>query len=116
MGANNSTTRRRGSSYHEDYEGPFALIDSDDEDTAVSEPEARRADRALERDIDEKVQFWVDCIQSSVPGSVILPVATFDDYFDTEGGVEEARRRCNVMKRRLLQHEERRKSGIEVRL
>lgn len=116
MGANNSTTRRRGSSYHEDYEGPFALIDSDDEDTAVSEPEARRADRALERDIDEKVQFWVDCIQSSVPGSVILPVATFDDYFDTEGGVEEARRRCNAMKRRLLQHEERRKSGIEVRL
>jgi hypothetical protein len=75
-----------------------------------------QADRALERDIDEKVQFWVDCVQSSVPGSVILPVATFDDYFDSRGGIEEARRRCNIMKLRLEKHEERRRKGIKERL
>jgi hypothetical protein len=116
MGASNQLTKRPGIIFKEDPWDPFPLISSDDDEVDVSESEVRRADRALERDIDEKVQFWVDCIQSSVPGSVILPVATFDDYFDSEGGVQEARRRCNAMKRRLEQHEERRKAGITERL
>jgi hypothetical protein len=117
MGINNKDTRRRRMSLDDDHEGPFGLSDSEDEDNGLSEQEVRRAERALERDIDEKVQFWVDCIQSSVPGAVILPVATFDDAFDAEeGGPEEARRRCQVMKKRLLQHEARRREGLDTRL
>ncbi len=104
MGANNPLAERPANNDWEDNEGPFARIDSGDL--------IAQADRALERDIDEKIQFWVDCVQSSVPGSVILPVATFDDYFDSRGGIEEARRRCNIMKRRLEKQEERRKNGI----
>jgi hypothetical protein len=108
MGANNPLAERPANNDWEDNEGPFARIDSGDL--------IAQADRALERDIDEKIQFWVDCVQSSVPGSVILPVATFDDYFDSRGGIEEARRRCNIMKRRLEKHEKRRKNGIKERL
>lgn len=108
MGANNQLVERPANINSDYNEGPFARIDSGD----LSE----QADRALERDIDEKVQFWVDCIQSSVPGSVILPVATFDDYFDTRGKIEEARRRCNTLRRRLEKHEERRRAGIKERL
>jgi len=108
MGANNQLAERPAKNDDEYNAGPFAQIYSGDL--------IEQADLALERDIDEKVQFWIDCIQSSVPGSVILPVATFDDYFDSRGGIEEARRRCNKMKRRLEKHEERRKNGIKERL
>jgi S1-C subfamily serine protease len=70
-----------------------------------------------ERDIDDKVQFWVDCIQSSAPGAAILPVASYSDYFDEGmGGQAEAIRRCNILKQRLLKHEERRRLGMEERL
>ena len=118
MGATNQSTLRRPGSVDDD-QGSFRLSyeSSDDEDDDfLAEEEARRADRALERDIDEKVQFWVDCIQSSVPGAAILPVASFDDYFEQGGNKDEAERRCNVMKRRLLRHEERRIAGIKSRL
>jgi len=122
MGATNRATLRRKKSYAET--GAFRLTyDSSDEeeepgeedDSFTAEEEARRADRALEHDIDEKVQFWVDCIQSSAPGSAILPVASFSDYFDNEGGEAEAKRRCSILKQRLLKHEERRKNGIRER-
>lgn len=83
MGANNPLAERPANIDWEDNEVPFARIDSG--------YLIVQADRALERDIDEKIQFWVDCVQSSVPGSVILPVATFDDYFDSRGAFEEAR-------------------------
>ena len=49
----------------------------------------------------------MDCIQTTAPGSAILPIATFDDLFDTmndEG--EEAKRRNRVMIRRLREVEE----------
>jgi len=88
-----------------------------------ADEDARRAERALERDIDEKIQFWVDCIQSSAPGAAILPVASFSDYFESNGndigdggGIAEAKRRCNLLKDRLLRHEQRRIEGIERRL
>ena len=119
MGATNVATKQRKQDY-ERTQGAFKLsYDSDDasgdEDDFTSGEEARRADRALERDIDDKVQFWVDCIQSSAPGAAILPVASFDDLFQ-ENGSQEAIRRCNILKRRLLKHEARRIQGIKDRL
>jgi GTPase SAR1 family protein len=121
MGATNRATLRQKASMSEDA-GPFKLTydsesedgESDHEDNILEE--ARRADRALEHDIDEKVQFWVDCIQSSAPGAAILPVASFSDYFANDGGEAEAIRRCNILKQRLIKHEDRRIKGIKERL
>ena len=121
MGATNHGTLKRKNSPAEER-GAFKLsYDSDEESDEEeeeegfnSESEERRADRALERDIDEKVQFWIDCIQSSAPGAAILPVASFNDHF--EDMEDEAKRRCIVMKNRLLKHEERRIEGIQNRL
>jgi hypothetical protein len=125
MGATNRATRKR-KSMRSDERGAFKLsydssddeeeVDVDDVNEFSEEEEVRRADRALERDIDEKVQFWIDCIQSSAPGAAILPVASFADYFAKYGGEAEAKRRCNMLKKRLLKHEERRIQGIKQRL
>jgi GTPase SAR1 family protein len=121
MGATNPSTIKQRNVADDSDQGAFKLsYDSSDEeedkdDDFVFEEEARRADRALDRDIDEKVQFWVDCIQSSAPGAAILPVASFDDKF-SDNNFEEAKRRCNIMKQRLLKHEERRLRGIKARL
>ena len=68
------------------------------------------------QDIDEKLQFWIDCIQSSAPGAAILPVASFDDYFLDGIGNEEAALRCKFMRERLQKHEERRVKSMEQRL
>lgn len=76
----------------------------------------RRRDRALEHDIDEKVQFWVDSIQKSAPGAAILPVASFADCFTGKDREAEAERRCKLLKQRLLKHEENRIKGINQRL
>jgi len=122
MGATNPATKQRKNADDDDSQGAFKLTydsdygsDSDSDDDFMSEEEARRADRALERDIDEKVQFWVDCIQSSAPGAAILPVASFDDLF-AENDHQEAKRRCDILKQRLLKHEARRIQGIKDRL
>lgn len=122
MGAENRATFKRKPSVS-DETGAFRLsYDSESEDDEkegedfLDEEETRRADRALERDIDEKVQFWVDCIQSSAPGAAIIPVASKDDFFSSEDGEGEARRRCNILKNRLLKHEERRMEGLRKRL
>ena len=64
-------------------------------------------------DIDEKVQFWVDCIQSSAPGAAILPIGSFNDKFEDNA---EGKRRCAIMRKRLLYHEERSQKGITKRL
>ena len=96
--------------------GAFALDDSSDEseDDATSPytDANRQADLALAADIDDKVQFWVDCIQNTCPGAVILPVASFADSFTTA----EVNRRCKIMQERLLRHEEQRVKGIRDRL
>lgn len=123
MGATNKDTHRRKNTSAEES-GAFKLSydsesDEDNDDDGnyfAAEEEAVRADRALEHDIDAKVQFWVDCIQSSAPGAAILPVASFADFFAEDGGEAEAKRRCNVLKERLLKHEERRIEGIKHRL
>ena len=41
---------------------------SDDSNQFADIPEEEETKIALLKDIDEKVQFWVDCIQSSAPG------------------------------------------------
>lgn len=118
MGANNADTTKRRPSLNEEQQGAFKLTydSSDEEDDCFdSEQETRRAMRALEQDIDEKLQFWIDCIQSSAPGAAILPVASFDDYF-SDGGYEEAMMRCKVMRERLQKHEERRVKSMKQRL
>ena len=118
MGITNAWTHKRRS-HSEFSQGAFKLsYDSSDDEEDEEDEEAKRADRALERDIDEKVQFWVDCIQSSAPGAAILPVASFDDYFDDEigWGKDEASRRCAVMRDRLIKHEEKRVQGLRERL
>lgn len=124
MGAKNPATKQRARNVEESSTDQFSAFklgyDSDDasesdDDDILFEEEARRADRALERDIDEKVQFWVDCIQSSVPGAAILPVATFDDAFQEDDHFE-AKRRCDILKKRLQKHEARRIQGIKDRL
>ena len=119
MGAGNADTNKRRSSVKEVEQGAFKLTyDSSDEedDFFDSEQETRRAMRALEQDIDEKLQFWIDCIQSSAPGAAILPVASFDDYFSDEVGNDEATMRCRVMRERLQKHEERRVKCMKQRL
>ena len=125
MGATNPATMRQKVAPVTGETGAFKLYDSsddegdetDDETDLAAEEEERRADRALEHDIDEKVQFWVDCIQSTVPGAAILPVASFNDFFiEGAGGEAEAKRRCNMLKQRLLKHEARRVTGIKERL
>lgn len=120
MGVNNPNTNRRRSSFRDDERGAFKLTydsSDDEEDFFSSEQETRRSMRALEQDIDEKLQFWIECIQSSVPGAAILPVASFDDYF-ADGGIgdEEALMRCSVMRERLKKHEERRVKSMNQRL
>ena len=103
----------------EDDEGEFQWIDSDEE---VENEQNRRneqvAEKALDDDIDKKVQYWIDCIRSSVPGAAILFVASHADCFDDDslGGVVEARRRCHRMKDRILRREERRVRSLRKRL
>jgi len=119
MGANNADTSKRRTSLNEEEQGAFKLTyDSSDEedDFFDSEQETRRSMRALEQDIDEKLQFWIDCIQSSAPGAAILPVASFDDYFLDGAGNEEATMRCKFMRERLQKHEERRVKSMKQRL
>lgn len=119
MAATNSDTKLRKNNEIESHLGAFSLnydsdCDSEDDDDFTMDEEILRADRALKRDIDDKIQFWVDCIQTSAPGAAILPVASFDDLFVSNP--QEAKRRCNVLRERLLEHELRRIQGIKKRL
>ena len=115
MGANNPDTSTKRGSFNKDERehGVFKLTydssDEDDDDFFDSEQQTRRARRALEQDIDEKLQFWIDCIQSSAPGSAILPIVSYDDYLSDE----EATVRCQIMKERLRKHEEKKVKGMK---
>lgn len=83
--------------------------DDDEEDEFLLEEHNRSADRALERDVDDKVLSWVEFIQGKAgAGSAILPVASFDDTFD---GTEEGQRRCDMMRDRLLRYKHREKDS-----
>lgn len=113
MGVSNSETMVRRSSLNEVEQGEFALTyDSDGEDGGMfDDVELRRRIRAIEKDVDDKVNFWVHTIQSSAPGAAILPIASFDDSFPDQ----EAKLRCKVMKDRLIKKEALRLEGMEKR-
>ncbi|CAM9396487.1 unnamed protein product [Scytosiphon promiscuus] len=65
--------------------------------------------RHVDRDeIDERVQFWIDCVQSRVPGSLIVLVGTHADCM-TE---EEAQSRIKKVREQLEQNEQRIVSGL----
>ena len=117
MGANNSSTLPTRQEEKGTFKLTYESSDDDDDDLDKErEREHRRLIRALEQDIDEKLQFWVDCIQSSAPGAAILPVASFDDHFSDRNGNEDALFRCNLMRERLQKHEEKRVRGMKQRM
>ena len=119
MAAGNQDVKRRPRVADIDDGWEDSSEDEDDGDGDIyTERETLRIDRALMQDIDDKVQYWVNCIQSRVPGAAILPIATFDDHFDSKdnGGPKESRRRCGQMKERLLYHERRKVEDLEERL
>ena len=59
----------------------------------------RKADSSLERDIHEKVIYWIECARKRAgKNSAIMPIATFEDSFDEV----EAQRRCAIMKKSIL--------------
>ncbi|KAG7343275.1 Miro domain containing protein [Nitzschia inconspicua] len=92
--------------------------DSDDgcEQDMYNQEEIRRLKRAIDQDIDEKVQSWIDRIQARVPGATILPVATFADRFWTMFDTNEATKRCNSLKERLICHENCRYQDLKLRI
>lgn len=103
-----------------------------------NQEELRRTKRKLEREIDKKVQCWVDEIQAIVPGSTILPIATHIDrlrpearscligetainsdamIFTTEEYQQkEVKKRSWLLKARLLSNEARRVEGFKSRI
>jgi len=107
MGAKNDEILPVEKVVNEDGDHEYDL--SSDEESIESNHD--KAIVYLERDIDDKVQFWINCIQNCAPGAAILVVATHDDLLEEY----EARRRCKVMKERVLQFEERRIKGLEAR-
>ncbi len=120
MGVSNPDTTQTRTSFNEEekkmnaFKLTYDSSDDEDEDFFDSEQQTRRARRALEMDVDTKLQFWIDCIQMTTPGAAILPIASCDDYFD--GNSEEAILRCQIMKERLRSHEERRVKSMQQRL
>lgn len=94
--------------------------DSDSDDDCdmdlYNQEEVRRSKRALEMDIDEKVQFWIDRIEIKVPGATIIPVATYADQFVSEAQQKEAKKRLKSLKERITWNEERRVQDLERRL
>jgi WWE domain/Trypsin-like peptidase domain len=63
------------------------------------------AEEALEKDIREKVQFWVDLVEERVPDSaIVLPIAYTIDAQDIGNNMSEleVRRRCQQLRRHLV--------------
>eukprot|EP00533_Pseudo-nitzschia_delicatissima_P004989 CAMPEP_0116085854 /NCGR_PEP_ID=MMETSP0327-20121206/4542_1 /TAXON_ID=44447 /ORGANISM="Pseudo-nitzschia delicatissima, Strain B596" /LENGTH=1697 /DNA_ID=CAMNT_0003576863 /DNA_START=38 /DNA_END=5131 /DNA_ORIENTATION=- len=93
-------------------------VDSDDEESDDEwdehyndfnrEEANRKADRALEADIKERVLSWVDCIVRRGTHSAILPIALLPSNMSTE---EEARR-LHIMKTEILKHREKLPSNV----
>lgn len=67
-------------------------------DEFIAEKEVKKADRAIERDVDDNVLLWIDSIrESNVERSLVLPVA-----MSTGLDAKEERRRVQIMKHRLI--------------
>lgn len=92
---------------------PFSLAyESDDDnesnmfgdDSSVYDEKESFMESGLERDMDEKVLAYIDCIQNRAPGAVIIPVCSHDDEF--ECGTMESARRAYALRERILHHEQ----------
>jgi len=100
--------RDEDSGYPSDSSYEFAL--SDDDNTNEKDKDGDN-NLALERDIEDKVLFWVHCIENRVRGAAILIVASHNDCLVEN----EAKRRCEVMKICILKNEECRIKGLQKR-
>jgi len=104
LGASNPETLRRSNKANEiDSDDEYSDDEWDEHENAYLREEAnRKADRALEADIKERVLSWVDCIARIGTNSAILPIALLPSDMSTE----EAERRLHVMKTVILNYEE----------
>jgi hypothetical protein len=107
MGANNEKTFRPSTKDGMCFESEDEDDSDDDEGeeeymNAYHREEAdRKADRALQTDIQERVLSWVDCVARRGSHSAILPIA----LVPTNMSPDEAKRRCHVMQKLIMEHE-----------
>jgi hypothetical protein len=107
MGANNEKTFRTSTKDGMCFESEDEDDSDDDEGeeeymNAYHREEAdRKADRALQTDIQERVLSWVDCVARRGSHSAILPIA----LVPTNMSPDEAKRRCHVMQKLIMEHE-----------
>lgn len=89
----------------DDFDDYYDDSDNEDFEQFYDEGESRTA---LHQEIDENVQFWINCIQRNAPGSIILPIGNIRG--DVAGGFDqdEIRKRYKIMKERLLHNEDQR--------
>lgn len=93
-----------------------------------NQEELRGVKRKLEKDIDKKVQCWIDRIQAIAPGATILPMATHKDrlrpknrsdltdsafsFITDEFQQKEIKKRCWLLKERIASNESRKVKGV----
>ena len=80
---------------------PSPLPQPDLQQVRALQSTCRKADRALEADIKERVLSWVDCIVRRGTHSAILPIALLPSNMSTE---EEARRESDRIQRKANIH------------
>ena len=148
-GTDNNSNVSRSQSHRSACSSTFNLGYDSDSDTSdynyyndcdvdlYNQEEVRIVKRKLEKDIDKKVQCWVDRIQAIAPGATILPMATHMDRFrpkdlpdlrDTttantnatafpseECQQKEVKKRCWLLKERLISNETRKVEGFKQR-
>ncbi len=97
-----------------------------------NQEELRSLKRKLEKDIDRKVQFWIDRIQSISPGATILPMVTHTDQLRLQNRLDftdsttacatdefqrkEVKKRCWLLKERLASNECRKLDVLKQKL
>jgi len=149
-GTNNNSNVSRSQSHRSACTSTFNLGYDSDSDSSdydyyndcdvdmYNQEERRVVKRKLEKDIDKKVQCWIDRIQAIAPGATILPMATHIDRFrpknlpnlrDTtpantnattfpseECQQKEVKRRSWLLKERLISNETRKVEGFKKQL
>jgi hypothetical protein len=110
LGASNPETLRHSNQANEiDSDEECSDDEWDDHHNAYLKEEAnRKADRALQADIKDRVLSWVNCIARRGTGSAILPIALVPSHMSPE----EAERRCHLMQTSILNYVENLPSGI----
>jgi GTPase SAR1 family protein len=149
-GTNNNSNASRSQSHRSARSSTFNLGYDSDSDSSeynyyndcdvdmYNQEELRVVKRKLEKDIDKKVQCWIDRIQAIAPGATILPMATHMNRFrpknlpdlkerttlntnattftTEEYQQKEVKKRCWLLKERLISNESRKVEGFKERL